>query len=613
MNYQFLNNINSPDDLKKLNNDDLVTLCDEIRDCILNTVSENGGHLASNLGSVELTIAIHKVFNSPNDSIIFDVGHQCYTHKLLTGRFSNFSTLRKTNGISGFTRPDESEHDVVISGHSSTSISSAEGISVANELLQKNGYSIAVIGDGALTGGMAYEAMINARKKDKRLIVILNDNKMSISKSRGALAKHLGKIRARKKYHKFKTGVERFLIKIPLVGHALRSFVFKLKAALKNSIYDSNIFESLGFYYMGPVDGHNLSIITDLLEIAKDESRPVLIHVKTVKGKGYSFAETNPDIYHGVAKFDKTCGVTACNTENFSSVFGDELIKLAENDSKIVAVTAAMPDGTGLKEFANKFKSRFFDVGIAEQHAVTFSAALAKSGLKPVFAVYSTFLQRAYDQIIHDAAIAKLPLTLAVDRAGFVGEDGETHQGLFDVSFLSSIPDVKIFAPSNYNELRSMLKLRMENPVGVAAIRYPRGKQYHNHFETEFNGEEFKTFGSNDTAVVTYGTLFDLAMNAKSELDAENKSISVVKLNELTTLSDDLISKLKAFKRIIFFEEGIAKGSVAESLGCKLLCNNFNGEYEVYAVKSFVKQDSVNSQRVMHSLDEESIYKICKR
>lgn len=607
MDYQFLNNIDSPDDVKKLNITELSVLCDELRDCILETVSQNGGHLASNLGSVELTVALHKVFNSPTDSFIFDVGHQCYSHKLLTGRYKDFTSLRKADGISGFIRPEESDHDVFVSGHSSTSISSAEGVSIANELLGVKGYSVAVIGDGALTGGMAYEALINARKRDKRLIVILNDNKMSISKSRSALAKHLSTIRTRKKYHKFKTGVERFLIKIPLVGHSLRSFVFKIKNMIKNSIYDSNIFESLGFYYMGPIDGHNLTSLIDMLEIAKDENRPVLLHIKTVKGKGYAFAESNPDIYHGVSKFDKAAEIQYASSENFSSVFGSKLCEIAEKDPSVCAITAAMPDGTGLKEFAIKFKGRFFDVGIAEQHAVTFSAALAKKGLKPVFAVYSTFLQRAYDQIIHDAAIEGLPLTLAVDRAGFVGEDGETHQGLFDVAFLSSVPGVKIFAPSNYSELRKMLADRLENPHGVAAIRYPRGKQAEMPHETDYNGEEFKIFGSGKTAVICYGALFDTVMNVADKLKESGKTFTVIKLNELTEISDKLLNSLSVFENVLFFEEAIRSGSVAEHLGCKLLCNGYKGRYDVTAVDGFVKQKQVDCQRAEYLLDFDSI------
>lgn len=609
MEYQFLDRIKSPKDLKKLNIDELTVLCEELRECIIDTVSQNGGHLAPNLGTVELTVALHKVFDCPEDAIVFDVGHQAYAHKLLTGRYEQFSTLRQKDGISGFMRPEESECDPFVSGHSSTSISSASGLSHANDILGVQGSSIAVIGDGALTGGMAYEALINVSKRDKNFIVVLNDNKMSISKSRGALSKHLSKIRTRKKYFKFKSGVENFLVKIPLIGHHLRTFVFNIKVTLKNAIYDSNIFESFGFYYMGPADGHDLATLIDLLEIAKHEKRPVLFHIKTVKGKGYAPAEADPDIYHGVSKFDRNTGVSVGSSECFSSVFGDELCKLAANDDKICAVTAAMPGGTGLKEFAAQYRSRFFDVGIAEQHAVTFSAALAKKGLKPVFAVYSTFLQRSYDQIIHDAAIAGLPLTLAVDRAGFVGEDGETHQGLFDVSFLSSIPGVTIYAPSDHAELRSMLKYRLNDPIGVAAIRYPKGSEGEVLERTDFNGEEYYISGSGKTGLITYGTLFNTLIKAKLLLSDEGIDVSVVKLNIPSMLSDKLLDELTKFDNLLFFEEGIESGGIAEKLGCKLIVNGYKGRFKINAVNGFVKQNTVTEQLKEFGLDLDSVVK----
>ncbi len=611
MNYSFLNRIEGPLDVKKLNNEETLVLCDEIRDCIINTVSKNGGHLAANLGTVELTVALHKVFNSPDDLILFDVGHQCYTHKLLTGRYNDFCSIRTEGGLSGFMRPDESQHDSFVSGHSSTSVSSAYGVVKANELLNNNHYSVAVVGDGALTGGMAYEAFNNVNKKDKNFIVILNDNKMSISANRGALSKHLSKIRTRRRYFKFKSGVENFLLKIPFIGKKLRSFVFKIKAMLKNAIYDSNIFESLGFYYMGPIDGHNIDSLTDVLNIAKEQNRPVLIHVKTVKGKGYKPAETNPGLYHGVGSFDVENGVTKTNKTDFSHVFGEELCKLAANDDKICAITAAMTMGTGLYGFSQQFKSRFFDVGIAEEHAVTFAAGLAQKGFKPVFAVYSTFLQRGYDQIIHDVAIANLPVTFAVDRAGFVGDDGETHQGLFDVAFLSTVPNVKIYSPSTYNELCTILKNRLENPQGVAVIRYPKGCEYEVISNFDFSGE-FSVFGSSKTAVVTYGTTFAEAFNAKTILDKQGKEITVVKLNVLNPLSDTLFETLVKYDNIFFFEEGVKNGGVAERVGFCLLSKGYKGNYYPHAIDGFVKHAKVQNQRKVYSLDTESIVKLIK-
>lgn len=611
MDYRFLGQVNSPDDVRKLNKDELNVLCYEMRDCIINTVAQNGGHLASNLGAVEVTVALHKCFNSPEDTIIFDVGHQCYPHKLLTGRFNDFSTLRKEDGISGFMKPEENPHDSFITGHSSTSVASAYGSCIAKALKNDKSFTIAVLGDGALTGGMIYEALNNVNKKDSKLIVILNDNKMSISKNRGALAKHLSTIRTRKGYFKFKYGVERFLVKIPFIGKFLRSFVFHFKLMVKNALYHSNIFESLGFYYMGPVDGHDIEKLCETFEISKELNRPVLIHTKTVKGKGFGPAEINPGDFHCVSGFDVSTGEIVKSKANFSLIFGDKLCELAENDEKICAITAAMTMGTGLKRFSEIYKNRFFDVGIAEEHAITFASSLAVSGLKPVFAVYSTFLQRGYDQIIHDAAIAGVPLTLAVDRAGFVGDDGETHQGLFDVAFLSSIPGVEIYAPATFQELREMLEKRLENPKGIAAIRYPRGTEPE-ITETSEDFGEFSIFGNGETAIVTYGTLIAEALKAKHTLDADNINISVVKLNVINPLSNELIEKLSSFKNVLFFEEGILSGGIAEKCGFKLLENGFRGRFKAQAVEGFVKQASVDSQRKKHGLDSDSIAKTVK-
>lgn len=612
MDYKILGSVKEPSDVKKLNNEELKLLCEEIRAYMIETVSQNGGHLASNLGSVELTVALHKVFSSPEDSIVFDVGHQCYAHKLLTGRFEEFKTLRKENGLSGFMKPCESIHDPFITGHSSTSVSSAYGVSKAKEIQGDNGFAIAVIGDGALTGGMVYEAFNNVDRKSKNLIVILNDNKMSISKNRGALSNHLSTIRTRKKYYKFKIGFEKFLVKIPLIGKFLRSFVFHIKSMIKNALYNSNIFESLGFYYMGPVDGHNVQKLCEMMEVAKDYHRPVLIHVNTVKGKGYAPAENNPGNYHGVSKFDPEIGVEENSKPNFSTVFGETLCEIAREDKKVCAVTAAMKYGTGLNMFAAEFKERFFDVGIAEEHAVTFAAALSKSGLKPVFAVYSTFLQRGFDQVIHDAAIAELPLTLCVDRAGLVGNDGETHQGIFDVSFLSLIPGVKIYSPSSYNELRSVLKERLKAPKGVAVIRYPRGSEPEISFEPDYKTDEFSVCGKGKIALLSYGVEIAELLQARQELIKDGIDTSVIGLSVLNPLSKELIDKLFKFESIAFFEEGILNGSIAEKIGSALLQNGYKGKYKIVAITDFVKQASVESQRKAFALDSNSIINFVK-
>ncbi len=474
MEYELLGRINSPEDLKKLDGSALPRLCEEIRDCIIKTVSKNGGHLSSNLGAVELTVALHRVFSCPEDSIVFDVGHQSYTHKLLTGRYEQFSTLRREGGISGFTRPDESPCDAVVSGHSSTSVSSAFGILKGKLLRGEPGKTVAVVGDGALTGGMVYEALNNAGRDRSNLIIVLNDNTMSISRNVGALARHLNVIRSKPGYFKMKHAFKRLLWKIPFIGARLESRLGRSVRAVKNALYNSNIFEGFGLHYMGPADGHDIPLLETLLREAAADPRPVLLHVVTTKGKGYPYAEEAPALFHGVEPFDPAEGLVE-HGKSFSTVFGETLCELAESDDRICAITAAMPAGTGLEKFSERFRPRFFDVGIAEEHAVTFAAGLATAGLRPFVAVYSSFLQRAYDQLLHDAAIARLPVTACVDRAGFSGSDGETHQGLYDPAFLSSIPGIEVYSPASYGELSELLRRAAARERGLWAIRYPRG------------------------------------------------------------------------------------------------------------------------------------------
>ncbi len=608
MDYKFLSGINSPADLKKLNSEDIAPLCEEIRDCLIAAVAKNGGHLASNLGAVELTVALHRVFSSPEDAIIFDVGHQCYTHKLLTGRFDRIDTIRTEGGLSGFMRPAESEHDPITTGHSSNSISAAYGIYKAKALLGEKGTAIAVVGDGALTGGMVYEALNNAGAKKGNFIVVINDNKMSISKNVGSLARYLSKIRSRPKYHRLKGCVQRFLLKIPFIGKYIFRGIFKSKTLIKNAIYHSNIFEGLGFNYLGPVDGHNERALENIFNIAKNQTRPVIVHVMTKKGKGYKFAEENPDNYHGVKPFDTQSGAAAAIGNDFSAAFGNALCELAEKDNKICAITAAMTHGTGLYDFSQRFKNRFFDVGIAEQHAVTFAAGLAKGGMRPVFAVYSSFLQRSLDQVIHDAAIANLPITICVDRAGFVGEDGETHQGLFDTAFLSQIPGVKIYAPSNYAELSLMLeKAIYEDSVSI--VRYPRGGESETCEKIPCTDKSFSVFGSGKTAIVTYGRVVGNAINAAIELG----NTAVIKLNSLTEINSALFSELHKYENIFFFEEGIKSGGIGEHLGNLIAESDINASYRHIAVDGcFVAAASVDSQLKKFGLDKNSIIKTVK-
>ena len=602
MEYQILNKISSPEDVKKLNNAQLQSLCKEVRECIIETVSKNGGHLASNLGAVELTIALHRTFNSPKDAIIFDVGHQCYTHKLLTGRFDRFSTLRTEGGISGFMKPSESEHDPVITGHSSNSISAAYGIYCAKKLSGDSGTAVAVIGDGALTGGMAYEALNNVATSKSNFIVILNDNKMSISRNVGGLSRSLTKMRNKPKYHSFKFAINKFLLKIPL-GKYINSFIFSVKEILKSIIYKNNFFSSLGFNYLGPVDGHNIEAMEELFKVAQSYNRPSLVHVVTTKGKGYHYAETSPKNYHGVSPFVVEEGAIASGKLTFSDVVGKTLCEMAGNDPKICAITAAMTSGTGLSEFAKTYKNRFFDVGIAEQHAVTFCAGLKKGGMKPYFAVYSSFLQRAYDQIIHDCAVENLPITLLVDRAGIVGEDGETHQGLFDISYLTSIPNVEIFSPASFMELEYYIK-QSANSRNVTAIRYPRGSEAKNNIEIDFEKEFYCVSGKGKKAIVTYGRLFNEALKAKEK----DNDLDIIKLNKVFPFSDELVKTLLSYSCIHFYEETVKSGGIGEHLISLLLQNGFKGEFTIHAIDNkFVPAASVASTIAANGLDYESM------
>lgn len=604
MEYPILGRIKSPEDVKTLNTKQIDELCGEIRSCIIETVSKNGGHLASNLGTVELTVALHRVFSSPKDAIIFDVGHQCYAHKLLTGRFDKFDTLRKENGISGFMRPDESEHDPFITGHSSNSISAAYGIYKAKQLLGEDGTAVAVIGDGALTGGMAYEALNNAGNGKSNFVVILNDNEMSISKNVGSLAKSLTKMRNKPKYHHFKLRFSKFLLNIPFCGKYLHRFFHYIKEVLKGVVYRRNLFTALGFNYFGPVNGHDVAAMQGLMEITKEYSKPSLIHVITTKGKGYGLAEKQPNNYHGVSPFDIEKGAVSNSSVNFSAVAGETLCELAESDAKICAITAAMAEGTGLSKFAQKHQDRFFDVGIAEQHAVTFAAGLAKQGLKPFFAVYSSFLQRGYDQLIHDVATANLPVRLLVDRAGIVGEDGETHQGLFDISYLRSIPNITIYSPSTYDELRYRIKFAANNDSAVA-IRYPRGGEVN---VTPFNVEsDYCYFDNNSKAIiVTYGRLYGEACTAlRTKTD-----VSLLKLNKIYPLPDGVIDILKKYDNIYLFEETEKSCGIGEYLSARLLENSFKGEFKTYAVNNkFVPASSVSRALELNSLNFASIIK----
>ena len=597
-----LKDLDLPSDLKKLNFAECEYLCKEIRKVLVDTVSANGGHLSSNLGTVELTLAIHRVFNSPDDKIVFDVGHQAYTHKLLTGRYDRFDTLRKKDGISGFCKPTESVHDPVVTGHSSTAVSSAYGVACAMKAMGSKNHAVAVVGDGAFTGGMAYEGLNNAGKSDANLIVILNINEMSISKNVGGMAKYLSALRYKDSYLKTKSIVERILNNTPLLGKPIKAGIKKSKDALKNAILDSTIFEQLGFEFIGPIDGHDQKELEEALRAAKSKNRPALIAAYTVKGKGYPPAEANPGGYHGVSSFELATGnPDVVPKDSFSVVFGKHLLELARNDDRICAVTAAMKYGTGLQYFSKEFPDRFFDVGIAEEHAVTFSAGLAVMGMIPVFAVYSTFLQRSYDQLIHDVSISNTHAVICVDRAGIVGDDGETHNGVFDVPFLTTIPNITIFSPTTYGELKLCLDEAIYKQTGLVVVRYPRGKD--NSRIDSFNQQIDYSYtnSKSKTLVVSYGRLTNNVYTAVEKLKDKNIQCDVLRLVKIYPIADDLKDIISNYENVIFFEESEYQGSVSQKFQAMF------PQVKSYAIYGFVKQATMQEAFVQLGFNVENI------
>ena len=560
-----LDKVNMPEDLRKLNIEEKEKLCKEIRKLIIDITSKNGGHVASNLGVVELTVAIHSIFNTPEDKIIWDVGHQCYVHKILTGRKKEFEKIRQFKGISGFPKICESEYDNFNTGHSSTSISIATGMARARDILKQKHEVIAVIGDGSLTGGMALEALNDAGSSKTNIKVILNDNEMSISKNVGGIPLYLSKIRTKTGYTRSNRKIKEITNKIPVIGKPIVSFAHYTKQVIKRAIIPNMYFEDIGFKYLGPVDGHNIKKLEDILQRSQRIEGPVLIHVITKKGKGYKLAEENPDKFHGISAYDKQTGKTTKN-KDYSQVFGNKLINLANKDKKIVAVTAAMKDGTGLTEFAKKFPDRFFDVGIAEQHALGLIAGMAKAGLKPVMPIYSSFLQRGYDQIVHDIAISSIPVTICIDRAGIVGNDGETHQGIFDLSFLSSIPNIVIMAPKNFEELEKMLEFAV-NANKPVFIRYPRGGENYKFEKTEkINlGEAEIIQEGTDLSIIAIGKMVGRAKQIADMLP--DKKIEIINTRFLKPLDEKTIIKsIEKTKHVITIEDNLLKGGLASAV-----------------------------------------------
>ena len=604
-----LEKIKSSEDVKKLSKQEKIELAEEIRKYILEVVSENGGHLASNLGVVELTIALHSVFDMSKDKIIWDVGHQSYIHKILTGRKEQLKTLRKLDGIAGFPKTNECEADCFNTGHSSTSISAALGMARARDIKKENNSVIAVIGDGALTGGMAFEALNDAGCNKTKLTVILNDNEMSISKNTGGLSMMLSKIRTRKSYTKPNTSAKKVILKIPVVGKPVVRIVQKFKGSIKQLVIPKMFLEDIGFRYLGPVDGHNEAELERMLNITKQLDGPVLLHVITKKGKGYKIAEENPDKFHATGPFEIDTGKSKKEkSKDYSKVLGDKLVELAQNDDKIVAITAAMKDGTGLTEFANKFPDRFFDVGIAEQHALCMAAGMAKEGMKPVVPIYSSFYQRGYDQVIHDIAIQKLPVVMCVDRAGIVGADGETHQGLLDMAFFRIVPNLTIMAPKDFVEFENMIEfaIKLGKPV---VIRYPRGGEdkykFNKEEKIELGKAETLTYGKNAT-IIAIGKTVSKAVKIAEKLE----KVEVINARFLKPLDVEKIKEsIVKTKNVIVIEDGTSVGGLTTAIKELIVDENLkNIKFKSFAYPDkFIEHGSVEELEKRYNVDENAI------
>ena len=570
-----LERINNTKDLKLLNIKEKYLLAQEIRDYIINITSKNGGHLASNLGVVELTIALESIFDIPKDKIVWDVGHQSYTHKILNNRKEELKNIRKFNGIAGFPKREEDESDAFNTGHSSTSISAVLGIAAARDLNHENYHTIAVIGDGALTGGMALEALNHLGETQKNVIVILNDNEMSISENIGGMNDLLTKLRVKKNYRKSNDKGREIVKSIPVLGESVAHGVAKFKSSIKQLIIPGMYFEEIGIKYLGPVDGHNIEDLESILKKAKQINGPILIHVLTKKGKGYIPAEENPSAFHGTSGFDVETGLsTKKKVKDYSKAFGDKLVEIASKNEKVVAITAAMKDGTGLKEFAEKYPDRFFDVGIAEQHAITFAAGLASQGIIPFVPIYSSFYQRCYDQVIHDVAMQKLPVIMCIDRAGVVGNDGETHQGVFDLSFMKIVPNLIIMSPKNYKELNKMMEFAIEIKKPVV-IRYPRGVECNKKLPNEkikLGKPEIIKEGK-DLTILTIGNQIDKALEIKEKLN--NLDIEIINIRFLKPLdTKTIINSLNKTKKVIILEDNTIIGGLGSSIKELIIDNN---------------------------------------
>ena len=612
-----LDKINKVNDIKKLSISEKIELSSELRNYILEIVSKNGGHLASNLGIIELTIALESVFDVSKDRIIWDVGHQCYVHKILTGRKNDMKNMRQFDGISGFPKTSESETDSFNTGHSSTSISAAMGIATARDLHHKDYNVIAVIGDGALTGGMALEALNHVGSSKTKIMVILNDNEMSISKNIGGMNELLTKLRVKKNYTKSNKYGKNVIKKIPFLGNKIVDLISRLKSGIKQIIIPGMFFEDIGFKYLGPVDGHNISDLEDLISKAKDLEGPTLIHVLTKKGKGYSYAEMTPEKYHGISKFNIETGEPISNTVDYSAIFGKKLVQMAKKNKKIVAVTAAMKDGTGMTAFSVKYPERFFDVGIAEQHALTFSAGMAKEKLIPFISLYSSFYQRGYDQVIHDICLQNLHVIMCVDRAGVVGNDGATHHGLLDLSFFRTIPNITIMAPCNFKELELMMDFSLEHN-GPIVIRYPRGGEHNILYPIKnirYGKAEILAKG-NDLTIITIGNSVYKGIELLKKLSSDDYSCDLINCRFLKPLDHKTILKsIQKTKKIIVIEDNTIVGGLCTCIKELLVeynVNDIKSEFIAYP-DEIITHGSVSDLEKKYGQDLYTIYKKSKR
>ncbi|MDR5658184.1 1-deoxy-D-xylulose-5-phosphate synthase [Serpentinicella sp. ANB-PHB4] len=610
---KLLDKIKSPEDLKKLNSRDVNTLSNEIREFLIDNVSKTGGHLASNLGVVELTLALHSSFNSPTDKIIWDVGHQSYVHKLITGRKDRFHTLRQYQGISGFPKRYESEHDHFDTGHSSTSISAALGMASARDLKNEKNAVVAVIGDGALTGGMALEALNHAGQSKKDVIVVLNDNEMSISENVGGISNYLNKIRTTPIYSRFKDDVEHFIERIPAIGKSVYKTAEKAKDCVKHFFIPGVFFEELGFTYVGPIDGHNYEELCSAFKNIRNISGPILLHVITKKGKGYSHAENKPEKYHGVGPFDTKTGQSLGSKQiTYSDIVGDTLLELAKEKEEVVAITAAMPAGTGLMDFSKKYPNRFFDVGIAEQHAVTFAAGIAAAGHKPYFAVYSTFLLRGLDQVIHDVCLQNLSVTFLIDRAGIVGNDGETHHGIMDISMLFPIPNLTILSPKDGVELKEMLKysLTFDGPL---AIRYPRGEastiEHCSNLSLEKKSAEIIYETGNDALVIATGHLNNIALEACYQLNSSGIKTTLLNPRFIKPIDEKtILQRTSKCKNVYVVEDNYKLGGFGSQIQSILNNNGITKEVKIFGLPDrFIEHGDMDTLFQVYGLTAENI------